>query len=305
MYYFIVNPVSRSGQGMEIWKQTERMLKRKNLPYEVSFTKYRGHGTKLARTLAAPAAGHTLVIIGGDGTVNEVLNGLPLDHSITLGYLPVGSGNDFARGICLPSDPQKALDVILTSKKSHAIDVGTVKTAKRTARFSISSGLGYDAAICYEASHTRMKKLLNKLHLGSLIYAYVAIKLLFTFRPADMDLLLDGSRRYHFKNVYFITGMNLQYEGGGFRFCPAASARDGALDYLIVHNMSKLKILLLFPTAYFGRHTHFRGITILRGKEMCVHSTRPYMIHRDGEFGGISDTVVFRAEKQAVDILLP
>ncbi|MBS6194368.1 MAG: diacylglycerol kinase family lipid kinase [Clostridiales bacterium] len=326
MYYFIVNPVSRSGQGMKVWEQTKRTLDEKKIPYEVFFTEYCGHGRKLAKNIAAKASAeaivckaavsetaavqitageavlHKLVCIGGDGTVNEVLNGLPLHCPVEFSYLPVGSGNDFARGLKLPVKPEEALQHILSDAKGRYMDLGTVKTQKRRAYFGISSGMGYDAEICHEVSHTPAKKWLNRLHLGKLVYVYAALKLLFSFRPSDMDVELDGGPSRHFSKVYFITGMNLQYQGGGFRFCPEASPEDGKLDFIIVHGLSKLKILFLFPTAYFAKHTHFRGITILRGYTMTVHSQKAYMIHHDGEYGGLSDTVTFGVKKQVLKL---
>ncbi|NCC45206.1 MAG: diacylglycerol kinase family lipid kinase [Clostridia bacterium] len=304
MYYFIINPVSRSGKGLEIWKQAENTLKEKNLSYKPYFTKYSGHGTLLAKEIAPLAAGHILVVIGGDGTINEVINGLPLDHSIQLAYLPVGSGNDFARGLDLSLDSMKSLEDILLTPHSQSIDIGTLKLEKQSSRFAISSGIGYDAEICYEVSHTPVKKWLNRLHLGKLTYAYAAIRLLFHFQPADMDVEIDDTQRYHFKRMYFIAAMNLQYEGGGFRFCPEASYQDGSLDYLIVHDLGKLFILLMFPSAYFAKHTSFRGITILRGKKMRIHSQQAYRVHRDGEYAGLTDTITFDTKKQALDMIL-
>lgn len=300
MYYFIVNPASRSGQGMEIWRQTEKLLKEKNLPYQVYFTQYTGQGTQIAKRISRQTAGHTLIVIGGDGTINEVLNGIPLDCSVTLSYIPVGSGNDFARGMQLPHQSAEMLNRILSASPARAIDVGQLESGKRTSYFAISSGIGYDAEVCYEVSHSRMKKWLNRFHLGKLVYAYAAVKLLFTFQPSDLDVELDGGRRYHFTNVYFIAGMNLPYEGGGFRFCPHASCRDGALDYLVVHDLSKWKILLLFPTAYFALHTKIRGITILRGNEIHIRSRIPYKLHRDGEFAGISDEITMSARPRSL-----
>jgi YegS/Rv2252/BmrU family lipid kinase len=303
IYYFIINPVSRSGKGLEIWKQAKRTLETKKLTYKAFFTKYSGHGTKLARKIAPLCAGHTLIIIGGDGTVNEVLNGLPMDHSIRLGYLPVGSGNDFARGLELLMPLTEALENIMVSGKVRQIDTGTVTNNGCTSRFAISGGFGYDAEICYEVSHTPVKKWLNRLHLGKLTYAFAAIKLLFTFQPCDMEVIPDDGHRYHFSKVYFIAGMNLQYEGGGFRFCPEASCCDGKLDFLIVHDLSKLKILLLFPTAYFAKHTHIRGITILRSRFLQIHSRSPHKIHRDGEYAGTCSTLSFDTQKQSLDII--
>lgn len=300
MYYFIVNPVSRSGQGMEIWKQIEGTLKERNIPYEVFYTKYPGHGIKLAKTCAAKGEG-SIVAIGGDGTVDEIINGLPLDGTATLSYIPVGSGNDFARGMQIPFDSKEALERILSSKETEVMDIGSVKTEKKTSYFGISSGFGYDADVCYEVSHSRAKKILNRLHLGKLVYAYAAVKLLFTFQPSDMDVIIDNEETHHFKKVYFIAGMNLQYQGGGFRFCPEASYTDGKLDYLVVHGLPKIAILFLFPTAYFAKHIYIPGIDILRGKKMEIKSTLPHKIHRDGEFVGISDKLIYNTKKQVLN----
>lgn len=306
MYYFIINPSSRSGQGREVWKQVRLRLKKKHLPYKALFTRYPGHGRKLAKSLPLEQKDHTLIVIGGDGTFNEVLNGLSDTFSWNISYLPVGSGNDLARGLQLSTNPIERLPHLLNGSLpsvSHPLDTGILQVKNRTSRFAISCGIGYDASICYEVSHTPVKKWLNQLHLGKLVYAYAAVKLLFSFHPCDMDVEIDGHRTYHFSNVYFITGMNLPYEGGGFRFCPQANSQDGSLDFIIIHNVSKLKILLLFPTAYFGRHTRFKGITLLRGKTMKIKSQKPRTLHRDGEYAGISEQVTFSVQKHALHFL--
>ena len=306
MYYFIINPSSRSGQGREVWKQVRQLLKKNSLPYKALFTRYPGHGRKLAKSLPLEQKNHTLIVIGGDGTFNEVLNGLSNHFFWNISYLPVGSGNDLARGLQLSADPIERLCHLLHDalpSVPHPLDTGILQVKNRTSRFAISSGIGYDASICYEVSHTPVKKRLNRLHLGKLVYAYAAVKLLFSFQPCDMDVEIDNHRTYHFSNVYFITGMNLPYEGGGFRFCPRADSTDGALDFIIIHNISKLKILLLFPTAYFGLHTHFKGITLLRGKTMKIKSEKPRTLHRDGEYAGISASVSFSVQKHALQFL--
>ena len=110
MYIFIVNPASRSGHASQIWTEIETLLKERNILYRVYFTSHRGHGTKLAQQLTKDLSScTTLIVVGGDGTVNEVLNGIEHPEHIILGYIPTGSGNDFAKGMALPSDPQKAL----------------------------------------------------------------------------------------------------------------------------------------------------------------------------------------------------
>lgn len=302
MYYFIVNPVSRSGKGMEVWKQTEKILTDRNIPYKVYFTQHIGHGTTLAKGLYHKIQHKTLVIIGGDGTVDEVLTGLPMDETYTIGYIPVGSGNDFARGLGLPVDPTEALEHILSDKPADTIDIGTLKTDQGISHFGISSGIGYDAEVCEKVATSRAKKILNKLHLGKLVYAYAAIRCIFTFYPCDMDIEIDDYKKLHYKKVYLIAAMNLPYEGGGFLMAPQADAQNGELNFLIVKGVPKIALLFLFPTAYFGKHLLIPGIFILKGKKLRVHSKKSQYVHRDGEIAGHTDTLTWTIEKESLHI---
>lgn len=104
MYYFIVNPGSRTGEGRKIWQETEAILTEKRISYEVHFTDHKYHASELTRALCAKGEPFTLVVLGGDGTLNEVLQGITEPSLVTLGYIPTGSGNDFAKGCQMPLD---------------------------------------------------------------------------------------------------------------------------------------------------------------------------------------------------------
>lgn len=302
MYYFIVNPVSRSGKGMEVWEQIKKILTDRSISYKVYFTQHVGHGTTLAKGLYHKIQHETLVIIGGDGTVNEVLTGLPMDGTYTFGYIPVGSGNDFARGLGLALTPTEALENILSDKPADAIDIGTLKTLSGVSHFGISSGIGYDAEVCEKVASSRAKKILNRLHLGKLVYAYAAIRCIFTFDPCDMDIEIDDYKKLHYKKVYLITAMNLPYEGGGFFMAPEADGQNGELHFLIARGIPKLALLFLFPTAYFGKHLRIPGVFILKGKKLRVHSKKSQYVHRDGEIAGHTDTLTWTIEKASLHI---
>lgn len=107
MYYFIINPNSSSGKGLLIWKSIEPVLKERNVDYHPFFTKDRESTAHLVKRLCTEKATATIVAVGGDGTVNDVLNGLANFENITFGYIPSGSGNDLARGLHLETDPEK------------------------------------------------------------------------------------------------------------------------------------------------------------------------------------------------------
>lgn len=116
-YEFIVNPQARSGRGKRIWERMEPELKRRKIDFDVYITEKKGHAGEIAGRLSGPGQQRTIVVLGGDGTVNEVINGLNVSENITLGYIPVGSGNDFARGLGIPEKPEKALGAVLSPAK--------------------------------------------------------------------------------------------------------------------------------------------------------------------------------------------
>ena len=99
MYTFIVNPNARSGLGKKVWGNLESILKKRNVPYEVYFTKYQKHATKVTSKITSDGENHVVVALGGDGTVNEVVNGIQDFEKTFFGYIPIGSSNDFARGL--------------------------------------------------------------------------------------------------------------------------------------------------------------------------------------------------------------
>ena len=148
MYYFIINPNSSSGKGLLIWKSIEPVLKERGVTYHPFFTKDRESTAHLVHRLCTEKAPAVIVAIGGDGTVNDVLNGLTNFEQVTFAYIPSGSGNDLARGLHLETDPLKALEQILSGGQTGSIRIGELSTPAFSRRFLVSSGLGFDAAVC-------------------------------------------------------------------------------------------------------------------------------------------------------------
>lgn len=321
-YDFIINPKARSGMGEMVWHMLEPELKKQRVIHHVHLTARRKHAEEIAAAITADRQEHTIIVLGGDGTVNEVVNGIRDPGKVTLGYIPIGSSNDFARGLGIPRDPASALRAVLNPRKIVNMDIGVLTRESRqetrrqetrqqgagqremgqrgmgqremgaepgksrhSRRFAVSAGMGFDAAVCHEVCVSRWKVILNKLGLGKLSYAVVALDRLVKDRPVRMTLTLpDGSRRV-FEKTYFAAFMNLRYEGGGFQFCPQASPDDGMLDVIVAHGLSRIKILFLLPTAFAGKHVRFRGITIQRCRRCSAEAERPLALHTDGEPG--------------------
>ena len=284
-YDFIVNPKARSGMGEMTWKMLEPELKKLRVSYRVHMTAKRKNAEKIAEMLTEDGREHTLVVLGGDGTLNEVVNGIQHPDKITLGYIPIGSSNDFARGMGIPKEPLAALEAVLRPKKVIHMDIGVLSDEIRSRRFLVRGGIGFDAAVCHEVCVSRWKVILNKLGLGKLSYAVVALDRLVKDRPVHLSLVLEDGSEREFPKTYFAAFMNLPYEGGGFKFCPDASPEDGMLDVIVAHGLPVLKILFLLPLAFGGRHTGFKGVTILRCRKVRAEAAVPLALHTDGEPG--------------------
>lgn len=283
MYQFIINPHARSGLGGQVWHVLEPILKEREIPYNVHFTRFQRHATSIVRSLTSDGQEHTLVVLGGDGTVNEAINGIVDFSNVTLGYIPIGSSNDFARSFGLPKDPVKALDMILNPSEYSMMDVGVLSYKERRRRFAVSTGAGFDAAICHEAVISKLKVLLNRVKLGKLTYAGIALNRIFYLRPATVNVTLDNEKPMTFSHVMFVVAMNHPYEGGGFRFCPRANPSDGQLNVMVISGVSKLKALCLLPFALNGKHIYFKGVHTFTCKKVAVESDLVLPLHTDGE----------------------
>ena len=195
MYYFIVNPGSRSGNGKHVWKTVEEILEAEEVEYRVFFTSCRYHATRLAREITARDERLTLVAVGGDGTVNEILSGIRDFSKVTFAYIPTGSSNDFARALGLPSDTAAAVQNLLHPSYFRRIDLGRARLGEQTLHFAVSCGCGFDAAICHAAFCSSVKKLLNRLRLGKLTYIATGIRQLLLSGPRPLPSRWTDVRR--------------------------------------------------------------------------------------------------------------
>lgn len=313
MYYFIINPASGSGRGRTVWKTVRAELDRLGVDYRAFPLAGRKEAKKLAaslteRTVKSP---RTLVVVGGDGTINEVINGLSSLDDITFACIPTGSGNDFVRGLNLEKDPLKALRIILHPSKTASVNVGMVQytgigQTSSCARsfYAVSAGMGFDAAVCSSVLRSRIKKLLNLFHLGKLVYMATALWLLFTMKRQPLTITIDDGTPRTYEKCYFAAAMNLPFEGGGFQFCPGADPADDHIDLFVAHGISRPKALMLLPLALLGRHEGFGGVEIIRCKKASLKSPEPLCVHTDGEIPGFYDTVTFSLRQEKLRVIL-
>lgn len=324
MYYIIVNPASKSGKGTRIWAKLEPVLLEKKIKYQVYFSKEAGHVSRLVHELSDSLLGSDpdlilkLIILGGDGTLNETLQGISDFDRVQLGYIPTGSSNDLARDLRLPADPVKALEHILACEKTTALDLGSLTYDRLSGElsrqhsdavspvryFAVSCGIGFDAAVCEEALASKFKNLLNKVGLGKLTYLTIALKQLIKARKITCTITLEDGRPVYLPKFLFVACMIHQFEGGGFKFCPGAAADDGLIELCAVGNIPKWLIVMALPTAFFGKHYFFKGIDHYTAKKIHLETSAPLWVHTDGEVTRKSDSITITCEKQKLQFLL-
>ncbi len=295
MYYIFVNPASKSGSGAALWSEAEVLFKERNIPYEVHFTqKDRSiqsvYEDIYSKTDERPVK---LIILGGDGTLNQVIQGITHPEDTELSLIRNGSGNDFSRNKNLPTNLKDIIDGIVNRKHELNIDIGEsvysdgclpdgTEIPDGSHRYLVSSGLGYDADICYYANHSpKLKKFLKHQ-----VYTFFGVKNVFTTGLADMEVDINGQISLY-PHVYFLAAMNQPVEGGGVPMAPEASDSDGMLDILIIYGLSRFNALKLVPGLKTKKHIGRKGVALLRGQKVKVTCDLPKMVHYDGETPGM------------------
>ncbi|MCH5583680.1 diacylglycerol kinase family lipid kinase [Shimazuella sp. AN120528] len=271
MYLFIVNPHAGRGKGLATWKQVELLLQQTKVEHQVLFTRHKGEAIELAKNASLKGIWTAVVAVGGDGTVHEVANGL-YGTDIPLGYIPAGTGNDFAREWHIPFDPLLAWNRIV----QHEVKKTDVLMEKDRVMLCYISA-GFDGYVSRRVDASSWKKLLGKAS-----YFVGALLSLRRFKPFTLKLRLDETD-YDFEDVWLVTLSNGKSLGGGMRITPHANAEDGQMDICIVHKLKKLSFLKIFPKVYTGKHVGHSAVTFLRGKQAVVRTTPNMWAFADGE----------------------
>ena len=287
-YYFLINPSAASGKGYAIWKEVRQIFELHSKFGEVYILKRKGEATEIVQRITDQSIAEVhLIVLGGDGTLNEVLNGIVNFEDTVLSCIRTGSGNDFATNVGIVKDVPKAVEHLINEPEEQVIDYGLIEykteNEKKQRRFLISSGVGYDADICEEVEKSSLKKKLNKINWGKMVYLMIGIKQIFTRKSVAATIYMDDQEPMTIPELFFVVGMIHEKEGGGVPFCPKADATDGMLDVCLVRKMSKIKLLLAIMLVYVRKHYIFKNITEHRCENLRVELEQPQWFHMDGE----------------------
>lgn len=278
----ILNPTAGKGAAKKALPEIETCLNALKVEYDLILTEEPGHAISLAEK-AGLNGYHTVAAVGGDGTVNEVINGLMVASekgalTAKLGVIPVGRGNDFSFGMGIPQDVPSACRLLLNGK-SRKIDIGWAQGGDypEGRYFGNGIGIGFDAVVGFEAA--KLPSFIS----GMPAYLIAALKTIFLYFDAPL-LRIEIDGEFQEQPCLLVSMMNGRRMGGSFMFAPESEADDGLLNLCIAHQVSRLQVLGLFPKVMNGTQQDHPAIQMPTGKSIVVEALKGSLpVHADGE----------------------
>ena len=289
--FFIVNPKSGRGRPHRLWPQISEVFRAQGRSFDVAFTQGRGQGKALARQ-ALQDGFDLIVAVGGDGVVNEVVNGMMADGKAVnaeaaLGVIPCGSGNDLARMLGLPRETLAAARHLAQGNRSKLIDIGeivfTAGGRKELRFFANDANLGFAADVVERLERT------GKFSRGTVPY-FVALLLTALRHRSQLVKLCVDDRSYERKMTTVLV-CNGQSTGGGMWVAPDALLDDGLFDVVVIDDLRPWEIFWHAPKIYRGTHIAIRQVSVHRAWTVSVTSPQRLSVVADGEMIGESPAI--------------
>lgn len=278
-YMIILNPIAGAGSAMKALPRIRELLTQYELDFTITLTEYPGHGIELARESAAN--GYDFIIAaGGDGTSNEVLNGL-MQHKQAcgsfpvMGVIPVGRGNDFAYGANIPVDVGEAC-ALLASLPRKWIDIGKVHVdnSSEILYFGNGVGIGFDAVVGFLAARMKLK--------GMLSYLVAALKTIFIYFKPPLVRVDHGGTSLTL-SALMVSIMNGRRMGGGFMMAPSADIDDGLFNLCMVSKIPQVAMFGLIGKFMKGTHEADPAVQTSMGNRIVVTALEGSLpVHADG-----------------------
>jgi len=290
-YFLIVNLIAGQGRCKRAFPKVRLELERRGVDYDLHYTNEPHEATDVAR-MGVEAGFTHIVAMGGDGTINEVANGL-VGADATLAVIPAGKGNDFVRMMGMPADPLAAVE-LLGGGREREIDLGVVDADRH---FVNGLGIGIDAQVARDV--LRMERVR-----GAAAYMYAAVKQVFRFRAFPVTLRFGSEV---LETACISLGIaNGKYCGGGFKLAPRAEIEDGLLDVSAIADFPRVERLIRLPQARKGAHLGLRQVTYKQADSVGVESKAKLVAHMDGEpYALPREAFSVRVVPRALRVLVP
>ncbi len=273
-FHAVVNPVSSGGRTKALWPEIERRLAPLVSDLSVTVTEYSGHATALTRDALRQGA-EVVIAVGGDGTLNECVNGFFGDDGAlaapgaALGLVMSGTGGDFRRTLGFDGSLDGYLKAIVEGQ-DRTLDVGRVSFtdhtgAPATRHFLNIASFGISGAVDRAVNKARLSKVLG----GRFAFAWNSLATALTYKNQPVRIVIDDS--FETVHAVYVTAVsNGRTFGGGMAIAPHADPADGLFDVVIVHDMSKVKTLTGMGAIYRGEHIHEKNVRVLRGRSVTA-----------------------------------
>jgi YegS/Rv2252/BmrU family lipid kinase len=262
----LVNPASAGGRTMKLLPRVEQALDERRIAFRVERT--RGLEDGIERALRAVEAAEVPVVMSGDGLVGAV-GGALAGSETPLGIVPGGRGNDLARVLGIPDDPESAV-ATLAAGQTRRIDVGEANGK----RFLGIVSIGFDSEANRLANETRWLR-------GNLVYVYAGVRTLLSWKPARFTVRVDDERLRF--TGYSVSVANSKAFGGGMFIAPDADLADGEYDVVTVGEVGKLRFLGNLPKVFKGTHVEEDEVRVFRAPHLELSASRPFPVYADGE----------------------
>lgn len=300
MWIFIVNPEAGNGRGRDVFERLQKSEAYLSLKAMFYYSEYEGHAEEIAHTIREDDRIQVIVVVGGDGTIHEVVNGL-YPGDIPIGFIPAGSGNDFARGIGVKGSPVDILERLIKSKQTTPYWIGTYQQDKEDRRYFVNSmGFGFDAETAHIANQSFYKKVFNQFRFGTGSYVIALIQVLVRFKPRRIRIKVDGEERVY-DNCWLLSVGNHPYYGGGMKIMPNALNQPNKFAVLLVHSVPKWKVLALFLTVFTGKHEKIEGVELFEASSLTIKCSEEIHTQVDGQTTTCNETIIKKTyEKIAI-----
>jgi YegS/Rv2252/BmrU family lipid kinase len=281
----IINPNADLGRAWRLGEDLNRVVAEFG-GADWSGTVYPTHATQLAMQ-AADEGYDTVVSIGGDGTTHEIINGLmkiPAERRPRLGIVPVGTGNDFAHSVGVPTRPEIAMRQVFSGTPKKVDLAVVVDEHGRQEYWDNTFGIGFDATVTLRSRRVPVLR-------GFFVYLVSVIQtIVLNYDAAHLKVQTDNESWED--DILMLVMCNGPREGGGFHVAPEAVNNDGFLDYAAITKVSRPMMFRLIPEVMKGTHGRFKQVRMNRFRQMKVESDRPLFIHIDGEiYAGFGSNV--------------
>jgi YegS/Rv2252/BmrU family lipid kinase len=283
----LVNPSAAGGRSLKLLPRVEAALDERHAAFRVLKTRGLEHGIDAA--LRAVEASELPVVVSGDGLIGAI-GGAMAGAETPLGIIPGGRGNDLARVLGIPDEPERAAEVVVAGH-SRLIDVGEANGC----RFLGIVSVGFDSEANRVANETRLFR-------GSLVYAYAALRTLVGWKPARFTVRVD-EERIRFTG-YSVSVANNRAFGGGMFVAPDAELDDGLFDVVMVGEGGKLRFVGNLPKVFKGTHVELDEVRVFRAPHLELSASRPIPVYADGEH--LTDLpAALRVLPRALSVIVP